>query len=96
MLGSGLGYGFNQVVSNTKQQELPAQPEVRHVNLIEYERLQLEMTLTDVRAILSSNGTEVDRTPTTVTFVWDNLDGSKITAIFENGRLKSKQQSRLK
>ncbi|MBC1241090.1 hypothetical protein [Nostoc sp. 2RC] len=53
------------------------------------------MSLTDVRSILNP-GIEVSRSATIATFVWENPDGSKITATFESDKLKSKAQSGLK
>ncbi|WP_246275664.1 hypothetical protein [Brasilonema bromeliae] len=95
-LGSGLGYGFSQAISSTKQQKLPTQTELCYVSRIEYERLQPGMSLTDVQAILGSGGTEVDRTATTATFIWENPNGYKITTVFNIGKLESKKQTGLR
>lgn len=92
-LGSGLGYGFSKAVSNTGQQELSAQTKLyNNVSPVKYERLQIGMSLTDAQAILGSEGTEIDKTATTTNFVWKNSNGYKITANFENNKLKSKKQ----
>lgn len=89
-LGSGLGYGFNQAMSNTEQQQ-PTQTKL-HDGPTNYERLKVGMSLTDVRAIMSSNGTETDRTATTANVVWESK-GYQITASFKNDQLESKKQS---
>lgn len=94
-LGSGFGYGFNQAISNIKQQELTNKNEFYHFSRAEYERLKITMSLSEVEAILG-RGTEVSRSTTMATFIWHNFDGSKITGTFENGKLKSKEQSGLK
>ncbi|MHC5746587.1 MAG: hypothetical protein ACYTXT_32795 [Nostoc sp.] len=95
VLGSGLGYGFYQTTENANLQDRSKTTENPHFNRVEYERLQLGMSLTDVEAILY-RGIEVNRSTTMATFVWENSDGSKISAIFENGKLKSKEQTGLK
>jgi len=89
MLGSGFVYGLVQTA------EQPAQTELRRFGRAEYEQLRTGMTLTDVRSILY-RGIEVSRSETTATFIWENPDGSKITATFEHDKLKSKEQSGLK
>ncbi|MCC5660615.1 MAG: hypothetical protein V7K25_16655 [Nostoc sp.] len=95
-LGSGLGYGFCKAVFDSKQHEQSATNKLNPFSRVEYEQLKPEMSLTEVRSILSQ-GIEVSRSATMVTFVWANPDGSKITATFdENYRLKSKEQSGLK
>lgn len=93
-LGSGLAYGFSQVRTNN-QAPSTAQAELQGIRLAEYERVELGMSLAEVQATLG-RGTETSRSTTIATFVWKNSDGSGITAIFEKGRLKSKEQSGLK
>ncbi len=95
MLGSGFVYGFVQTAFDPKQHEQSAQPELGRFGRAEYEQLKPGMSLTEVRSILY-RGIEVSRSATTATFVWENRDGSKITATFVNDRLKSKEQSGLK
>ena len=93
-LSSGLGYGFRQP-ADSKQHEQSAQTELYRFSRVEYEQLKTGMSLTEVRSILNP-GVEVSRSATIATFVWENPDGSKITATFEHDKLKSKAQSRLK
>lgn len=95
MLGSGFVYGLVQTAFYPKQHEQSAQTEPRRFGRAEYEQMRTGMTLTDVRSILY-RGIEVSRSETTATFVWENPDGSKITATFVNDRLKSKEQSGLR
>ncbi|MBD2731929.1 hypothetical protein H6G96_38135 [Nostoc sp. FACHB-892] len=95
MLGSGFLYGFVQSSFNSKPIEQSTQAELRRFGRAEYEQLRTGMSLTDVRSILY-RGIEVSRSATIATFVWENPDGSKITATFENDKLKSKEQSGLK
>ncbi|MEM8807513.1 MAG: hypothetical protein AAGF01_15955 [Cyanobacteria bacterium P01_G01_bin.38] len=80
--GAGLVHGFNGEISSD------------HVTRVEYERLELQMSLTEVEAILG-RGTEVDRSESTTTVIWTNRDGSSIEAIFEGDRMIKKAQSRL-
>ncbi|MBW4558706.1 MAG: hypothetical protein KME59_22810 [Trichormus sp. ATA11-4-KO1] len=93
-LSSGLYYGFHQAANSTRQHE-SAQTELYHFSRVEYEQLKPGMSLIEVRSILY-RGIEVNRSATIATFVWENPDGSKITAVFENDKLKSKEQSGLK
>jgi hypothetical protein len=81
--GSGLKYGFDTFTSHQK------------VSILEYERLELGMSMTDAEAILDG-GIEIRKTPTITIFTWVNSDGSKIIATFENGKLEDKQQFGLK
>ncbi|MTJ48928.1 hypothetical protein FJR05_14115 [Dolichospermum sp. UHCC 0259] len=91
-LGSGVKHGFYQPAFDSKEQNQSAQAEFGRA---EYEQLKPGMSLTEVRSILY-RGIEVSRSVTTAIFVWENPDGSKITATFESDRLKSKEQSGLK
>ncbi|AVH74446.1 hypothetical protein [Nostoc sp. 'Lobaria pulmonaria (5183) cyanobiont'] len=104
MLGSGLLYGSVQTAFHPQQHEQSAQSqqhkqsaqsEPRRFGRAEYEQLKTGMSLTDVRSILNP-GIEVSRSATIATFVWENPDGSTITAVFENDKLKSKEQFGLK
>jgi hypothetical protein len=94
-LGSGVKQGFYQPAFDSKEQNQSAQAELRRFGRAEYEQIKPGMSLTEVRSILY-RGIEVSRSATTATFVWENPDGSKITATFESDRLKSKEQSGLK
>lgn len=60
----------------------------------DYERLRLGMTQVEVESILG-RGIEIERSHFLTTFIWKNLDGSSIRAIFENGKLRSKNQENL-
>ncbi|BAY15061.1 hypothetical protein NIES2109_63810 (plasmid) [Nostoc sp. HK-01] len=95
MLGSGLAYGFVQTAFYSKQHEQSTRTELSRFGRAEYEQLKPGMSLTEVRSILY-RGIEVNRSATIATFLWENADGSKITAVFENEKLKSKEQSGLK
>lgn len=90
-IGSGVGYGINQ----TTHQQTPPATEVQHFNCTGYERLLLGMPLEEAKAILGQ-GIEISRSGTTATFVWENSDKSRITAVFKDGKLISKEQSKLK
>lgn len=84
------------VNSQNQRSEQSTQTQLRSFNRTQYEQLRIGMSLTDVRATISNPGVEVSRSSTVATFVWENPDDSKITATFENDKLKSKEQSRLK
>ncbi|MDJ0619061.1 MAG: hypothetical protein QNJ63_20350 [Calothrix sp. MO_192.B10] len=64
----------------------------RQYTLVKYERLTLGMPLVAVQAILDA-GTETKHNTTNRVFIWKNLDGSKITATFTNGKLTHKEQT---
>ena len=66
----------------------------QHNGHAEYQRLQPGMSLVEAESILG-RGNEIERSHTTAIFVWENLDCSSIIAVFENGKLKSKRQSKL-
>ncbi|MBD2498424.1 hypothetical protein H6G75_29510 [Nostoc sp. FACHB-280] len=95
-LSSGLYYGFHQAANSAKQHEQPAQTELYRFSRAEYEQLKPGMSLTEVRSIILYRGVEVNRSATVATFVWENPNGYKITAVFENDLLKSKEQSGLR
>lgn len=86
------------LTSQPKQlkQSASAQAQLRSFSRIDYEQLRIGMSLTDVRAAILNSGVEVSRSSTVATFVWENPDGSKIIATFENDKLKSKEQTGLK
>ena len=65
------------------------------VSLVDYERLEIGMTLTDAQATLG-RAIEVSRDETTATYQWVNSDGSEITAVFKDNRLIRKDQSGLR
>lgn len=92
-IGSGMAYGFAQTAFYTKHQEHLVKSKVSlfAFSHAEYEQLKVGMTITDARSILG-RGIEVSRTATKATYVWKNPDGSKITVIFEEDKLKSKEQ----
>lgn len=96
VLSSSLYYGIHQAANFIKQHEQPAQIELYRFSRAEYEQLKPGMSLTEVRSIILYRGVEVSRSATVATFVWQNPDGYKITAVFENDKLKSKEQSGLK
>lgn len=94
-LGSGLGYGLSQALDTVCQQQPHTQLQSRHFGQAEYVRLAPGMSPSEVESILD-RGTEISRSATIATFVWQNPDGSQIKATFESGKLKSKEQSNLK
>lgn len=87
---SGLGYGLAKYVPLS----VPT-PSAQLVGLADYESLEPGMTLVEARSILGK-GIEVSRSETEANFVWLNPNGSKITAVFSGGKLKSKAQEGLK
>ncbi|MBD2488739.1 hypothetical protein H6G77_14495 [Aulosira sp. FACHB-615] len=89
MLSYGLTYGFHQAAFDLKVHKKSAQTELSSFGYAEYERLEIGMSLTDVRSILG-RGTEVSRSKTMATFVWESPDGYKITGIFEGDKLIKK------
>lgn len=94
-LGSGMAYGwfqFNPSNPDICPLETCSQQEV--LTLADYLSLESGMSITDTQSILGK-GIEVSSSATTKTFVWKNCDNSSITIIFENFKLKSKQQSGL-
>ncbi|WP_460206022.1 hypothetical protein [Scytonema sp. NUACC21] len=98
VFGSGLAHGYYKTTSGLNQRTLPDQTEIQqfsHVSRADYERLKLGMSLAAVEAILN-RGTEIKRSATTATFVWENADGSRIVANFQDDKLVSKEQSTLK
>ena len=64
-------------------------PEITLSGLLEYQQIQLEMTLTDVRAILNKNGIEVSNDGMITAVVWKIHDIS-IKVTFENGKVIKK------
>ncbi|MEO1673601.1 MAG: hypothetical protein AAFR77_22955 [Cyanobacteria bacterium J06631_2] len=52
------------------------------------------MELIEVESILG-RGIETERSQTTATFIWKNLDNSTIVGIFEDGKLQRKHQTNL-
>ena len=65
------------------------------VSRVDYERIQPGMTQTQVEATLGP-GVEVSRSKESNRLVWENPDGSKIEAEFQNGILTNKTQTGLK
>ena len=65
------------------------------VSRVDYERIQPGMTQTQVEATLPL-GIEVSRSEESTQLVWENPDGSKVEAEFQNRILTSKAQSGLK
>jgi hypothetical protein len=94
----GFWDGFHETPSGKAScTNLSAQSKKHTFGRAEYERLNTEvgMPLATVEAILGS-GTETSKTSQVATYIWEQADCSTITGIFENGRLKSKQQKGLK
>ncbi|QFS44269.1 hypothetical protein [Nostoc sphaeroides] len=96
-LGVGIGSGsISRNISDPKPPEASIQSNVtNNFSLAEYQRLNLDMSVAEVEAILG-RGTEIERTKATAHFVWINLDTSEIRVEFQAGKLKSKKQFGLK
>jgi hypothetical protein len=86
-IGTGLGSGIQKTIYGSKPNDF--------IGLAEYYRLKSGMTLTDVQSILG-RGTEIESTNANETYFWDQPDNSKITVVFEKGKLMQKRQSNLK
>ncbi len=65
-----------------------------NLTLAEYIRLQPGMSVGEAQLILG-RGVEIEQSTESVTFIWKNPNGSKITVIFQNGKLIKKQQTGL-
>jgi hypothetical protein len=97
-LGSGLGYGFKQATDLTppsKSTSTVTLSEKQNLGLAEYIRLEPGMTLAQVESILD-RGVEIQRSETTMTYIWKNANGSNITVLFKNKKLENKNQFNLK
>lgn len=92
-LASGLVYGWKHFSPSIDS--APQVSAAQLLGLADYESLEPGMTLTEARSILGK-GIETSRSETEANFVWRNLDGSKITAVFKGEKLKSKAQDGLK
>lgn len=62
----------------------------------DYEELQSGMTLAEANKVLGSDGIEQSRSGGFVSYLWSNGDGTGVSATFDNGRLSSKGQHRLR
>lgn len=93
--GSGFVFKMNENTSAaTKLQDEKFSVQTPNFTRAEYERLELEMLLVEVEAILG-RGTEIEQSAKTTTFIWQNPDKSSITAVFEDGKLVRKKQEGL-
>lgn len=90
-----IGYGFGRAVVEGNQQNRSTQIESQDFGYAEYLRLNLGMSIAEVEAILG-RGTVISRSGTTETFLWENTDGSGVTAVFKSNRLEDFKQSKLK
>lgn len=88
--GSGFGYGFSKTISSTNPHRESSHRQFQF-RQADYERLKIGMTLTDVQALLGQ-GTEIKQSVKVTILEWKNSDKSKIAAVFENGKLTSKEQ----
>lgn len=98
VFGSGSAHGYRKAMSGLNQKQPHDQIEIQcvsHVNQADYQRLTPGMSIAAVEAILG-RGLEIKRSATTATFVWENADGSRISASFQNDLLVSKEQSKLR
>lgn len=95
-LGTAFGYGFLHAFSQRSAQspQSGSSVEVMSLSMADYERLKLGMSVVEAQAILG-RGVEVSQTETTVTLVWVSPDGLRITAVFGENRLTSKEQVKL-
>ena len=95
-LGATLGAAISVgLVAGLSQLPLSPNSSSTQVGRVDYERIQPGMTQTQVEATLPP-GIEVSRSKESTQLVWENPDGSKIEAEFQNGILTSKAQSGLK
>ena len=98
-LGSGLGYGFKQATDLMppckSTSTLLTLSEKQNLGLVEYIKLEPGMTLAQVESILD-RGVEIQRSETTMTYIWTNANGSNITVLFKNKKLENKNQFNLK
>ncbi|MDJ0798442.1 MAG: hypothetical protein QNJ51_16750 [Calothrix sp. MO_167.B12] len=88
----GIGIGINY---KPTQKNPPLPTQTRQYTLVDYEKLRLGMLLVQVQGSLGGGGTETKRTTINRVFIWKNLDGSKITATFTDGKLTHKEQTGL-
>lgn len=72
------------------------QSQTNVIGLIDYQKLQLQMSLTDVRSILPGNGVETSQNGSQLNMIWQNCDESYIKVIFQKGLLIEKKQFKLK
>lgn len=91
-LGAAIALGLLSVLS---QSLLSPSSNFTQVGRVDYEKIQPGMTQTQVEATLAP-GIEVSRSKESNRLVWENSDGSKIEAEFQNGILTNKVQSGLK
>ena len=94
-LGAGISYGTlkgnSQQVANVKC----TSAEPINVSRVDYERLELNMSQSEVESILDP-GVETSRSENAVHMMWENCDSSRIVVKIENGVLKHKEQLGLK
>lgn len=90
-----LGYGFGQAVVESNQKKPSTQIEAQSFGYAEYLRLKRGMSIADVEAILG-RGIVTSRSGATKIFLWENADGSGITAVFKSNKLEDFKQSKLK
>ena len=88
-LGTGIGYGL-LTVPELLDSKLSSPPLL--FSFVEYERIKMDMTVTEVQAILG-RGTEIRRSNSTAVFVWNNpsSDSPFIKVKFERGKLTEKE-----
>ncbi len=87
-VGLGIAKGLTQSFSGQNNSS-------NLVSRVDYERIQPGMTQVQVEATLPP-GVEVSRSKESNRLVWENPDGSKIEANFQDGILTHKAQSGLK
>ena len=88
-LGAGLSNGMNYAATyhENRLEEIA-------LTRAEYGRVTMQMSLTQVEAILG-RGTEISQAEDFIVFEWKNQNGSSMTAVFEYGYLVQKSQTDL-
>ena len=98
VLGTGAGYAFKEVTELMPSKSISCVTPTENQKLFglaEYLRLEPGMSLEQVESILD-RGTEVERSKTTMTYLWKNVCGSSITVVFKSNKLLKKTQVDLK
>ena len=90
-LGTGIGVGLGRTLLPAYPKNMDITTEFHCSSHVSYERLEMGMTIGEVEAILGQ-GTEVNRSATVATFIWDLPASGQIEVIFEHGKLKNKAQ----
>ena len=83
--GAGVYYGFEYFNSQLHSSNVIQQQQDSFTRA-EFERLDMNTSLIHVEAILG-RGVKIRQSTTSTTYVWENLDGSKIVGEFDKNNL---------